>query len=96
VGLIANAIKTQNPKDIKLYAHRLKGSAGHITAKQLSEIAYRLECAGEKEDIEEAALLFDDIKDEFQKVIAFLSKADWIEIAKQQENSKKIEQVASK
>ncbi|MHC4762248.1 MAG: response regulator, partial [Planctomycetota bacterium] len=96
VELIADAIKTQNPKDIKLYAHRLKGSSEHITARQLSEIAYRLECAGEKEDIEEAALLFDDIKDEFQKVIAFLSKADWIEVAKQQENSKKIEQVASK
>jgi PAS domain S-box-containing protein len=93
---IAKAIKTQNSQDTKLYAHRLKGSAGHIAAKQLSEIAYCLECAGVKEDIEEAALLFDDLRNNFGKVMSFLSKADWMEVAKQQENSKKIEQVTSK
>ena len=50
---------------------------------------------GEK-DIEAAALLFADVKNEFQKVMAFLSRDDWIEIAKQREKGEEIEQVASK
>jgi len=46
----------RNPKDLQLYAHRLKSSAIHVAAKKLVEMAYRLECAGQKEDIEAAAL----------------------------------------
>ncbi len=88
VELIANAIKTKNLKDLKLYSHRLKGSARHVAAKQLSEIAYRLECAGCENDIEAASLLFDDAKDEFEKVLSFLSRDDWIETAKQQNDNK--------
>ncbi|MBW8039353.1 MAG: response regulator [Planctomycetes bacterium] len=85
--LISEAIKTKNPKDLKLYAHRLKGSSRHVAAKELSEKAYRLECAGNKEDIDTAAPLFDDLQAEFEKVIAFLSRSDWIDKAKQQENT---------
>jgi len=96
VELIADAIKNKNLKDLKLYSHRLKSTAGHVAAKQLSAIAYHMECAVDEKDIEAAALLFDDVKDELQKVMAFLSRDDWIEMAKQQENNKKIEQVASK
>jgi PAS domain S-box-containing protein len=96
VQLIAEAIETEYPKYIKLYAHRLRSSARHVAATKLSEKAYHLECAGDKKDIETAASLFDDLKDEFDKVISFLSEDDWIEVAKQQENSKKIEQMAGK
>ena len=89
VELIADAIKTKNPKDLKLYAHRLKGSAGHVAAKQLSEVAYRLECAADEKDIETAASLFDSVKNEFRKVLSFLSRDDWFETAKQQDENKK-------
>ncbi|MHC4365341.1 MAG: CBS domain-containing protein [Planctomycetota bacterium] len=96
VQLIAEAIRTEYPKDIKLYAHRLRGSARHVAAAKLAEKAYLLECIGDEKDIETAASLFDDLRDEFGKVISFLSEDDWIEVAKQQENSKKIEQMAGK
>jgi len=86
VELIADAIKSKNPKDLKLYAHRLKGSARHVAAKQLSGKAYRLECAADEKDIEAAASLLGDIKDEFKKIHSFLSRTDWIEKAKQHEN----------
>jgi len=40
--------------------------------------------------------LLGDIQSEFEKLASFLSKPNWMEIAKQQANSKKTEQVASK
>ena len=85
---LADAVKTQKPKDISLYAHRLKGLAGHVTAKRLLEKAYRLECAGREEDVDVAALIFEEARDEFEKVISFLSKADWIERAKELDSGK--------
>jgi CheY-like chemotaxis protein/HPt (histidine-containing phosphotransfer) domain-containing protein len=88
VSSIAEAIESENPADVQLYAHKLKGAALTIGAKRLSETAYRLECAGQKKDTAEAASLFDDVQSEFEKLTAFLSEADWIETAKQQENNK--------
>jgi len=35
------------------------------------------------------ASFFDDLQQEFEKVVSFLSKPDWIEIAKQQNNKKR-------
>lgn len=88
VGLLAKAVKAGNPENVALYAHRLKGVAMTMGATQLSEKAYCLECAGDKEDIEAAPLLLDDAKDEFEKVMLFLSRANWIEKAKQQNDNK--------
>lgn len=88
VGLLAKAIKTDNSADVALYAHRLKGVAMTMGATVLSKKAYRVECAGDEKDIKTAALLFNDLKDEIDKVIAFLSRADWIETAKQGNGNK--------
>jgi len=92
IELIDNAIKTENLKDLTLHAHRLKGSAKYVAAKQLSEIAYRLECAGNEKDIKAAVSLFDEVKDELEKVLSFLSRDDWIEIAKQHENKQTVKE----
>lgn len=43
-----------------------------------------------------AASLFEDVQAEFEKVESFLSGADWIEIAKQQENKEQAKQLKSK
>ena len=88
VESLAYAVKSKNPKDISLYAHRLKGLAGHVTAKRLLEKAYRLECAGREEDVDVAASIFEEARDEFEKVISFLSKVDWIEKAKERDRGK--------
>jgi len=55
-------------------------------ATRLSEKAYHLECAGEERDMVTAVVFLEQVKDEFEKVRLFLSKDDWIEIAKQEEN----------
>jgi len=88
IEFIANAIKTKNPEDVKLYAHRLKGAARHVATKQLSEKAYRLECAGKENDMEVFASLFEDVKSELENVMSFLSRDDWIETAKEQSCNK--------
>ncbi|MFC1676865.1 CBS domain-containing protein [Planctomycetota bacterium] len=85
IEFIDQAIKKSNSKDVRLYAHRLKGSSRHICAERLGEVAYHLECAGNEGNIDAAVGFFDELKIEFEKVKAFLSKSDWIEIAKQQE-----------
>ena len=85
---IADAVKKENAKDVDFYAHRLKGAALHVAAKKLAEKTYRLGCAGKEEDTGVFAFLFEDVKGECEKVTSFLSKADWIEIAKEQNFSK--------
>ncbi len=88
---IADAARRQDNKAVRLNAHRLKGAALTIGAGRLSEKAYRLECAAEKEDMAALAGLFDDVQDEFKKLVSFLSKSDWIETAKKQKGCRQTE-----
>ncbi len=81
---IANAIKSTNLKDIELYAHRLKGDARHLVAEQLQIKTHNLECAGRKgSDMTTAQSLFEQVQNELEKIISFLSQPNWIEMAKQ-------------
>ena len=94
---IVEAIKAENPTDIQLYSHKLKGAALSIGATRLPDAAYRLERAGQEKDTATAASLIDEVKNEFEKLISFLSEADWIEKAKQQKNKRgQPHQVANK
>jgi HPt (histidine-containing phosphotransfer) domain-containing protein len=81
---ISDAIQAGSSEEIRLYAHKLKGSSANIGAKALSEKSHRLECAAGEEQLAEASPMFAEIKGEFEKVVSFLAKADWIETAKQQ------------
>jgi signal transduction histidine kinase/CheY-like chemotaxis protein/PAS domain-containing protein/HPt (histidine-containing phosphotransfer) domain-containing protein len=80
---LAEAIKAKDSKNIAFYAHKLNGMARHICARQLSKKILPLENAGREENTESVASLFDEVKSEFDRVLSFLSKADWIEEAKQ-------------
>jgi PAS domain S-box-containing protein len=81
---ISEAIQAGSSEEIRLYAHKLKGSSANIGAKALSEKAHQLECAASEEQLAEVGPLFAEIQGEFEKVVSFLSKPDWIETAKQQ------------
>jgi signal transduction histidine kinase/DNA-binding NarL/FixJ family response regulator/HPt (histidine-containing phosphotransfer) domain-containing protein len=82
--IIANAIKTENPKDIELYTHRLKGTARHIAAKQLETNANHLERSGRKgDDMTTIESFFEQVRGELEKIMSFFSQPNWIEIAKQ-------------
>lgn len=92
IELIAKAIRREDNKAVRLNAHRLKGAALTIGARRLSDKAYRLECAAEKEDMATLICLFDDVQDEFKKLVSFLSKPDWLETAKKQKACRQTEQ----
>ncbi|GAI26856.1 unnamed protein product, partial [marine sediment metagenome] len=46
IEMLTEAMKASDAEGIKSYAHALKGAAANVGVKQLSDIAYRLECAG--------------------------------------------------
>lgn len=77
------AIKAKTSEEVELYSHSLKGISAMIGANQLHAKAYQLECAGKQKNTEVFDFLFDEIKKDFNEVIAFLSKANWMEIAKE-------------
>ena len=81
---LTEAMKLGDAKAVASYAHALKGAGANFGAERLSEIAHRLECAGTENDMEAAAPVFDELKIEFEKVVSFMSRTDWIEIAQRQ------------
>ena len=85
IASIEKAIKAPKPYDVALYAYRLKGAALTIGAGRLGEKAVLLECAGEEKKMVTAALLFKQVKQEFETVVSFLPTPDWIETAKQKQ-----------
>jgi HPt (histidine-containing phosphotransfer) domain-containing protein len=85
---ITDSIKAASPEDVQLYAHSLKGAAMTIGACRLSQSAYRLECAARQQDMQTVRSLFEEVKSEFTKVKSFLSRDNWIDLAKKQESDK--------
>lgn len=83
IEMLTGAIMVSDAEEIKSYAHALKGAAANVGVKRLSDIAYCLECAGREKNMAAATPLFDELKAESEKVVTFLSRTDWIEIAKQ-------------
>lgn len=82
--MLTEAVKACDAKGIKLYAHAIKGAAANIGAQRLSDIADRLECAGRENNVEAVTPLFNMLKTEFDKVVSFISRTYWIEIAKRE------------
>jgi len=81
---LTKAVKAGDTKAIKFYAHAIKGAGRNIGARRLSDIARRLECVGRENDVDSATILFDKLKTEFEKVVTFLSRTDWLETAKRE------------
>ncbi|MFC1676926.1 ATP-binding protein [Planctomycetota bacterium] len=82
-GLL-EAIKTGNAKEISLLAHKIKGSAATIRATSLSQRASQLEALARQNDLTDAEAIFADIHRECEKILSFLRRSDWMEIAKKQ------------
>ncbi len=80
---LAEAIKENNPKHIRMYAHSLKGASLQIGATTLGDVAFKLECAGRDKKVDEVPELFNKVQDEYSKLKLFLSREDWLETARQ-------------
>jgi CheY-like chemotaxis protein/HPt (histidine-containing phosphotransfer) domain-containing protein len=92
LDLLKSAIEKSKPKDILLYAHRLRGNALTIGAVEFAEKADQLEECGRQEDVEKANSLFDGLKQEFDKLVAFLVDPKWVDSAKKQPQNQTVPQ----
>lgn len=80
---LVSAVNTSNAKDVKLHAHAVKGVGRNLGAARLMEAAWPLEDAAAKGDLSQAQELLKKVTDEFEKFEKFVSRPDWIEIAKE-------------
>jgi len=80
--LLAEAVKKNDSKEVKFYAHSIKGACGTIGASKLFELGKELETAGRDEQTEKFAPLFEQIKTRFDNLLTFLDRKDWKQILK--------------
>lgn len=81
---LLSAAKTSDFEAVRMHAHAMKGAARNLGISKLSDIAGRLENAAKEKNLSGAEKLLQEIKNEFSKLEAFVSKPNWLEIAKQQ------------
>ena len=70
---IQNGINDNNPEDVKLAAHSLKSIMKQIEAHNVSDIAFKMEQAGESGDITSCTTLKDDLAQEYEATKNFLN-----------------------
>jgi signal transduction histidine kinase/CheY-like chemotaxis protein/HPt (histidine-containing phosphotransfer) domain-containing protein len=81
--LLAQAVEKNDTKEIKFYAHSLKGASATIGAAKIAELAKQLENAARDEIGIDCKAVFDEIRTRFARLTEFLSKSDWKQIAQQ-------------
>jgi HPt (histidine-containing phosphotransfer) domain-containing protein len=86
-AMLATAMQAGETNEVERYAHAIKGAAANIGAQALSEMAYRLECAGRDQALAEMASLHEELFAGFDKLQGFLSRPDWMDMAKRQQRT---------
>jgi HPt (histidine-containing phosphotransfer) domain-containing protein len=81
--LLAEAVKKNDSREVKFYAHSVKGACGTIGSPRLFELGKQLENAARLEETDKYASLYEQIKVRFDNLLAFLAKEDWKQLAKQ-------------
>jgi PAS domain S-box-containing protein len=81
---LITAVKKGKAKDVKSHAHAIKGAGRNMGAAKLSELARQLEAMELEGALSKAETLLNDVISEFHKLEEFVSKPDWIEIAKRE------------
>jgi signal transduction histidine kinase/DNA-binding NarL/FixJ family response regulator/HPt (histidine-containing phosphotransfer) domain-containing protein len=79
---LAEAIEGGDAEETSRGAHALKGASANFGAKRMAEIAYQLEQAGLHDEVASFTSLFETLSLEFDRLSAFFSREDWLEIAK--------------
>ena len=81
------AMETDDIKQIKFYAHALRGAGGNIGSKALWDIGSKMEHAAVESDIDLIKSCYDELKPVFEKLVEFFSRPDWLELAKPAKSS---------
>ena len=80
--LLEEAVKKNDTREVKFYAHSIKGASGAIGASAIFDLGKELEYAARDEQTEKYAPLFEKIKSHFDNLLAFLENKDWKQVAK--------------
>ena len=81
--MLMQAMEKIDQREIKFYAHSLKGATATIGAARISELAKQLEIAARDGDNSQYRPLYEEINVRFARLIEFLSKSDWKQTAQQ-------------
>lgn len=79
---LITAVKTANAEDVRFHAHAIKGGGRNLGVTRLSDVASKLEISASKGDLSDAEDLLKNITLEVDRLEKFVSKPDWVEIAK--------------
>ncbi|WP_169853285.1 ATP-binding protein [Anaerohalosphaera lusitana] len=79
---LRNAIDVGRSKDVLLFAHKLRGNALTIGAKELPAICDKIEQMGRDEDLSGIEELYEQANQEFNRLVSFLKNPKWMEISK--------------
>ncbi len=72
IKALRDACDRNNPADVKLEAHTLKGIARQLCACLMADAAYRIELAGEKGDLDKTRMLMERLEREAESLIVIL------------------------
>ncbi|MFP4498678.1 MAG: ATP-binding protein [Vulcanimicrobiota bacterium] len=71
---IENGIQNNQPDQVRMNAHNLKGSLGYLSSKKAIDLAQKLENAGETKKLDTAAQLLEQLKTEIEFMKPVLEK----------------------
>ena len=81
-GQLSSAIEADDIKQIKFFAHALRGAGGNIGSKALWDIGSKMENAAAQNDLELAKSCYSEIKPVISKLFEFFSQPNWREKVK--------------
>jgi len=81
--VLSGAVEKNDKREIKFYAHSIKGAAATIGATGISELARLLEAAVRDLDNSKYKSIFEELSVRFTRLVDFLSKDDWKQAAQQ-------------
>ena len=80
--LLTEAVKKTDTREVKFYAHSIKGASGVLGAAKISELAKQLETAARDEQTDKYLPLYQQIKIHFDALLALLGNKDWKQLVK--------------
>jgi signal transduction histidine kinase/DNA-binding response OmpR family regulator len=80
--LLTEAVTKTDTKEVKFFAHSIKGASGILGAAKISELAKQLETAARDEQTDKYLPLYHQIKIHFDGLLALLGNKDWKQIVK--------------
>jgi len=81
--VLSQAVEKNDIGEIKFYAHSLRGASATIGAVAISELSRQLEAAARESDSSGCKPLFEELNVRFTRLVDFLSKSNWKQIAQQ-------------